>query len=131
MSVSMRSTKAQMYSEIERLRALCDLQSQQLLAASPSSPSSRALGASYQARGRQGLRNEVPVHGSTARRRHRALLQEAAVLGRRARGDAAMRLRRVLAIIVTALLVLALWYTSPARHFPECRGNDVPRYCVD
>ena len=30
MSVSMRSTKAQMYSEIERLRALCDLQSQQL-----------------------------------------------------------------------------------------------------
>lgn len=34
MSVSMRSTKAQMYSEIERLRALCDLQSQQLRAAS-------------------------------------------------------------------------------------------------
>ena len=28
MSISMRSTKAQMYSEIERLRALCDLQSQ-------------------------------------------------------------------------------------------------------
>ena len=34
MSVSMRSTKSQMYSEIERLRALCDLQSQQLRAAS-------------------------------------------------------------------------------------------------
>lgn len=34
MSVSMRSTKAQMYSEIERFRALCDLQSQQLRAAS-------------------------------------------------------------------------------------------------
>lgn len=34
MSVSMRSTKAQMYSEIERLRALCDLQPQQLRAAS-------------------------------------------------------------------------------------------------
>lgn len=34
MSVSMRSTKAQMYAEIERLRALCDLQSQQLRAAS-------------------------------------------------------------------------------------------------
>lgn len=34
MSVSMRSTKAQMYSEIERLRALCDLQSQQLHAVS-------------------------------------------------------------------------------------------------
>lgn len=30
MSVSTRSTKAQMYSEIERLRTLCDLQSQQL-----------------------------------------------------------------------------------------------------
>ena len=28
MSVSMRSTKAQMYAEIQRLRALCDLQSQ-------------------------------------------------------------------------------------------------------
>ena len=34
MSISMRSTKAQMYSEIERLRALCDLRSQQLRAAS-------------------------------------------------------------------------------------------------
>lgn len=34
MSVSMRSTKAQMYSEIERLRALCDWQAQQLRAAS-------------------------------------------------------------------------------------------------
>lgn len=33
MSISMRSTKAQMYSEIERLRELCDLQSQQLRAA--------------------------------------------------------------------------------------------------
>lgn len=42
-----------------------------------------------------------------------------------------MRLRRVLTIIVTALLVLALWYTSPSRLFPECRGDDVPRYCVD
>lgn len=29
-SVSMRSTKAEMYSEIERLRTLCDLQAQQL-----------------------------------------------------------------------------------------------------
>lgn len=34
MPVSMRSTKAQMYAEIERLRALCDLQAQQLRAAS-------------------------------------------------------------------------------------------------
>ena len=30
MSVSMRSTKVQMYSEIERLRVLCDWQAQQL-----------------------------------------------------------------------------------------------------
>lgn len=34
MPISMRSTKAQMYSEIERLRELCDLQAQQLRAAS-------------------------------------------------------------------------------------------------
>ena len=34
MSVSMLSTKTQMYSEIEHLRALCDLQAQQLRAAS-------------------------------------------------------------------------------------------------
>ena len=34
MSVSMKSTKAQMYSEIERLRALCDQQEQQLRAES-------------------------------------------------------------------------------------------------
>ena len=33
MTVSMKSTKAQMYSEIERLRALCDRQEQQLRAA--------------------------------------------------------------------------------------------------
>lgn len=35
MSISMRSTKAQMYSEIERLRALCDFQSQQLRTSRP------------------------------------------------------------------------------------------------
>lgn len=40
MSISMRSTKAQMYSEIERLRALCDMQSQQLRA-SRSAPSTK------------------------------------------------------------------------------------------
>lgn len=34
MTVSMRSTKAQMYAEIERLRALCEAQEQQLRAAS-------------------------------------------------------------------------------------------------
>lgn len=34
MTISMRSTKAQMYAEIERLRALCEQQAQQLRAAS-------------------------------------------------------------------------------------------------
>lgn len=42
-----------------------------------------------------------------------------------------MRLRRVLAAVLLALLVLGLWYTSPSRLFPECRGGDVPRHCVD
>lgn len=42
-----------------------------------------------------------------------------------------MRLRRVIVTIITALLICALWYTSPERLFPECRGDDVPRYCVD
>jgi hypothetical protein len=38
----MRSTKAQMYAEIERLRALCDLQAQQLRAASQPRPAHQA-----------------------------------------------------------------------------------------
>lgn len=42
-----------------------------------------------------------------------------------------MKLRRAIVIIVTALLGLGLWYTSPTRVFPECRGDDVPRHCVD
>ena len=42
------------------------------------------------------------------------------------------RLITVLKVIsVTLLLLAALWYTSPTRLFPECRGNEVPRYCVD
>ena len=37
-----------------------------------------------------------------------------------------------LGAVLGALLVLAaLWATSPSRLFPECRGNDVPRHCVD
>lgn len=63
MSVSMRSTKAQMYSEIERLRAL--------------------------------------------------------------------KLSTVLKVLAVLVLLALLWETSPSRLFPECRGNDVPRYCVD
>lgn len=42
------------------------------------------------------------------------------------------RLSTVLKVIgVLLLLLAALWYTSPTRLFPECRGDDVPRYCVD
>ena len=42
------------------------------------------------------------------------------------------RIITVLKVIgVTLLLLAALWYTSPTRLFPECRGNEVPRYCVD
>ena len=38
----------------------------------------------------------------------------------------------VLKVLVALLLLLAaLWYTSPSRLFPECRGDNVPRYCVD
>lgn len=41
------------------------------------------------------------------------------------------RLSTVLKVIGVLLLLAALWYTSPTRLFPECRGNEVPRYCVD
>lgn len=42
------------------------------------------------------------------------------------------RIITVLKVIgVTLLLLAALWYTSPSRLLPECRGNEVPRYCVD
>ena len=34
-------------------------------------------------------------------------------------------------IVVILLLAFGLWYTSPSRLLPECRGDDVPRYCVD
>ena len=43
-----------------------------------------------------------------------------------------MKLSTMFKVAAVALLLLAaLWYTSPSRLFPECRGNDVPRYCVD
>ena len=38
--------------------------------------------------------------------------------------------RIALALVLLALLAL-LWETSPSRLFPECRGTDVPRHCVD
>lgn len=38
------------------------------------------------------------------------------------------RARRALKL---STVLKALWATSPSRLFPECRGNEVPRYCVD
>lgn len=68
---------------------------------------------------RQDLRNRAPkfrgVGSSTPRPKVRRTI----------------KLRTVLVVLVILLLVLGLWYTSPARHFPECRGDSVPRYCVD
>lgn len=39
--------------------------------------------------------------------------------------------RRLRAALLIVLQLLALWYTSPERLFPECRGTSVPRHCVD
>lgn len=43
----------------------------------------------------------------------------------------ALKLSTVLKVLGVLLLLAALWETSPSRLFPECRGNEVPRYCVD
>lgn len=42
-----------------------------------------------------------------------------------------IKLSTVLKVLVVLLLLAALYVTSPSRVFPECRGNQVPRYCVD
>jgi hypothetical protein len=42
-----------------------------------------------------------------------------------------MKFRRIIIAALLLLLMLGLWYTSPERLFPECRGTSVPRYCVD
>lgn len=42
-----------------------------------------------------------------------------------------IKLRTVLVVLVVLLLLAGLWATSPSRVFPECRGDSVPRYCVD
>lgn len=42
-----------------------------------------------------------------------------------------LKLSTVLKVLGVLLLLAALWATSPSRLFPECRGNEVPRYCVD
>ncbi len=42
-----------------------------------------------------------------------------------------IKLSTVLKVAAALLLLAALWETSPSRLFPECRGTDVPRYCVD
>lgn len=43
----------------------------------------------------------------------------------------ALKLSTVLKVLAVLVLLALLWETSPSRLFPECRGNDVPRYCVD
>ena len=43
----------------------------------------------------------------------------------------ALKLSTVLKVLAVLALLAALWETSPSRLFPECRGNEVPRYCVD
>lgn len=69
---------------------------------------------------RQDLRNRIPKFKAVdtwqpwpKKRRIRRLITALKVIG------------------VILLLLAALWYTSPTRLFPECRGDDVPRYCVD
>lgn len=47
------------------------------------------------------------------------------------RARRALKLSTVLKVLGVLLLLAALWHTSPSRLFPECRGNEVPRYCVD
>jgi hypothetical protein len=43
----------------------------------------------------------------------------------------ALKLSTVLKVLAVLVLLALLWETSPSRLFPECRGNEVPRYCVD
>ena len=43
----------------------------------------------------------------------------------------ALKLSTVLKALGILVLLAALWETSPSRLFPECRGNEVPRHCVD
>ncbi len=42
-----------------------------------------------------------------------------------------LRLSTVLKVVAAGMLLAALWETSPSKFFPECRGNDVLRHCVD
>ena len=43
----------------------------------------------------------------------------------------ALKLSTVLKVVAAGMLLAALWETSPSKFFPECRGNDVLRHCVD
>lgn len=43
----------------------------------------------------------------------------------------ALKLSTVLKALGILVLLALLWETSPSRLFPECRGDQVPRYCVD
>ena len=43
----------------------------------------------------------------------------------------ALKLSTVLKALGILMLLALLWETLPSKLFPECRGNEVPRYCVD
>lgn len=42
-----------------------------------------------------------------------------------------LKLSTVLKVLGILALLAALYATSPTRTLPECRGSQVPRYCVD
>ena len=42
-----------------------------------------------------------------------------------------LKLSTVLKALGILVLLVLLWETSPSKLFPECRGNEVPRHCVD
>lgn len=42
-----------------------------------------------------------------------------------------IKLSTLSTVLAVLALLAALYETSPARTHPECRANDVPRYCVD
>ena len=42
-----------------------------------------------------------------------------------------IKLSTVLKVLAVLALLAMLYETSPSKLFPECRGDQVPRYCVD
>lgn len=70
----------------------------------------------------------VPRHNNAARRRTaRAIRNREA----KRRAKFKLELSTVIKLLVAALLLTALYATSPLILFPECQGTSIPRYCVD